>query len=106
VASEGMSLRDGTHDGRETLVLSGELDLNSAPRLEARVAELAGTRPAVILDLRELAFTDSTGLRAILRARDLCAEHRCDFGLIPGPPAVQRLFELTRLLDQLPFLAP
>ena len=86
---------------------SGPLDMATAPLLEARLAELrdAGHR-RLIVDLRRLDFIDSTGLRLLL-ARD--AEARQDgfsFALIAGPPRVQRLFELTRTLDVLPFVDP
>lgn len=105
-ADDGLSIRAGEHAGRETIVLSGELDLATAPKLEARAGAVAAQRRPVILDLRELLFTDSTGLRAILMVRELCAEQRCEFLVIPGPPAVRRLFELTGLHDRLPFLEP
>lgn len=106
MAPSGFSLREGTHDGRETVVVAGELDLAATPQLESRIEELSHDGGAVILDLRKLLFIDSTGLRALLRARELCAERQCDFFLIPGPPGVQRLFELTGVLDVLIFLEP
>jgi anti-anti-sigma factor len=86
--------------------VAGELDLATTPQLEARIEQLRREGGAVILDLRNLLFIDSTGLRALLRARELCAERQCDFFLIPGPPGVQRLFELTGVLDVLTFLDP
>jgi anti-sigma B factor antagonist len=89
---------------RHTLAIAGELDLASAPELEARAEQLCAEGRELVFDLGELAFMDSTGLLAILRTRELCAERRCGFFLTPGPPTVQRLFELTGLLDQLPFL--
>jgi anti-anti-sigma factor len=47
----------------------------------------------------------STGLRLILLAKELCEEHGYDFLLVPGPANIQRMFELTGLLDVLPFEA-
>lgn len=46
---------------------------------------------------------DSTGLRAILLAEDLCERHDCELVVIPGPAQVQRLFEVTGLSGRLPF---
>jgi anti-anti-sigma factor len=57
---------------------------------------------AVELDLSRLTFMDSTGLRAVLRAQELCAEHGYDFLVIPGSGQVQRLLELTGTTDVLP----
>jgi anti-anti-sigma factor len=79
----------------------------TAPELDERAAQLCGDGPCrLVLDLRELRFIDSTGLLAIRRMRELCADSGCELQLIPGPPAVQRLFELTGLLERLPFGGP
>jgi len=93
-------------DGHAVSVrVSGELDLATVPILEAELAALrqAGFR-RLILDLSELGFMDSTGLRCIL-ARD--AEARQDgfsFALVAGPRAVQRVFELTGTAARLTFV--
>jgi anti-sigma B factor antagonist len=96
---------EGYHDGnRHTLYLTGELDMASAPELEGR-AEQVCSRDAseLVLDLSKLEFIDSAGLNAILRVRALCQENACEFCLTPGEQPVQRLFEVTRLIDRLPF---
>jgi anti-anti-sigma factor len=85
----------------------GELDLDTVPALAAEIAHVreAGC-PRVIIDLSELTFLDSSGLRLVL---DSYAEARRDshtLALIPGPRAVQRVFELTGTSEQLPFIAP
>jgi anti-anti-sigma factor len=100
----GLSLRARAHGDRDTLALAGDLDLATSPELEATVGQLCTEGRELVLDLSELSFIDSTGLLAILKARERCAERRCGFFLIPGPPAVQRVFQLTDLLERLPFL--
>jgi anti-sigma B factor antagonist len=100
----GLSLRAQADGNRDTLVLAGDLDLATSPELEARVEQLCTEGRELVLDLSELSFIDSTGLLAILKAREQCAERRSRFFLIPGPPAVQRVFRLTDLLERLPFL--
>ena len=98
------SLRERADGDRRTLAIAGELDLATVPELEARAEQLSAEGRELVFDLGELAFIDSTGLLAILRTRELCAERGCRFFLTPGPPTVQRLFELTGLLERLPFL--
>jgi anti-anti-sigma factor len=53
--------------------------------------------------LSKLTLIDSTGLRAVLFAKELSDRHGYEFVLIPGPSHVQRLFELAGLFDVLPF---
>jgi anti-anti-sigma factor len=57
-------------DGRANVALRGELDLGTAGRLERCLADLLERREPVRLDLRELTFMDSTGLCALLKARE------------------------------------
>ena len=61
---------------------------------------------AITLDLTRLTFIDSTGLRAIVAAQELCREHGYEYLLTPGSLAAQRIFELTGLLDGVPFQEP
>jgi anti-anti-sigma factor len=87
------------------LVLTGELDMASAPYLAAAVARIDMSRNMfLLLDLRKLAFIDASGIRAILVTQDLCAERGCTFLIVPEmQEQVQRLFEICGLLDDLPF---
>jgi anti-sigma B factor antagonist len=104
---EEFAVREEADGDRHTLVLAGELDLASAPTLEATTARLcADGASEIVVDLSGLAFIDSTGLRTILGSMSLCEEHLCNFWLIPGPRAVQRLFELAGILERLPFREP
>jgi len=102
-----LSIQDQREGERHTLLLTGELDIASGPELEEQAQRLC-TRPAseLVLDLSRLEFIDSAGLNAILRVRALCHEHTCEFCLTPGARPVQRLFEVTRLVDRLPFRPP
>jgi anti-sigma B factor antagonist len=87
-----------------TLVLTGELDISTAPALETVISDLcAHGATEVVLDLSQLEFADSRGLRAILMARSTCEEFLCDFSVTPGSRQVQRVFEISGLLNLLPF---
>ena len=71
--------------------------------LETPVLDLCREGVSTVeLDLSRLTFMDSTGLRAVLRAQELCAEHGCDFLVIPGSGQVLRLLELTGTIESLP----
>ena len=61
-------VQESVRNGRHTLLLSGELDLAVAAGLEAMILGLCGEGvSAVELDLSQLTFMDSSGLRAVLR---------------------------------------
>jgi anti-anti-sigma factor len=78
------------------IACTGELDLAASDLLSARVSELLESGPAhVVLDLGGVTFLDSSGLRMILEARNRAAARAVRFTVEPGPPPVQRIFELT-----------
>ena len=93
--------------GRVRVIPHGELDLASAPEMERRLRELRESGfDHVVLDLRELRFMDSTGLRLVMREGIAARTDGREFALIAGPPSVQRIFEVARVDDQLTFVEP
>jgi anti-anti-sigma factor len=94
-----------THGENEvTVVLRGELDLATAPAAE-RALTLAGDggKKAIVVDLSGLTFMDSTGLRLVLALHRRCQAEPRKLVIRPGPPAVQRVFEVTNVEEILPF---
>lgn len=88
------------------LALAGELDIGSAPQVEEALSEIEDAgHPTVVLDLRELTFMDSTGLRIIVGADARAKEHERRLVLIQGPDAVARLLRMTRLDERLEIVA-
>jgi anti-anti-sigma factor len=89
------------------VTLQGELDLSGAQQMEERMAAIDEDGPArLVIDLGALAFIDSTGLRLLLQADTRARERGYELLLCPGPPAVQRVFEVTGALDVLRFESP
>ncbi len=99
-----LSMQDQRDGDRHRLLLTGELDIATAHELVGRAQELCaqGARELVV-DLTQVEFMDSAGLNGILGVRTLCNEHMCELCLTPGTRPVQRLFEITRVIDKLPF---
>ena len=91
---------------RRTLRPTGELDIATAPRLEQALAERVVPGERLVLDLGDLQFIDSTGLRVIVRAVETARVRGCELRLRHGPPAVRRVFELSGVGDALPFEEP
>src|SRR3954464_14442527 len=89
-------------DGVEHLVLSGEFDLAAVPGFEDRIAKVEeGTPSALVIDLTALEFMDSSGLRALVAADDRARRAGRRLAIVPGPPAVRRVFEITQLDQRL-----
>ena len=59
----------------------------------------------IVLDLSNLAFLDSTGLRLVIHADARSRSDGNRLRLLRGTPPVHRLFELCGLTDRLPFVA-
>ncbi|HEY0362286.1 MAG TPA: STAS domain-containing protein [Solirubrobacteraceae bacterium] len=64
----GFSISISDRDGRAVVVIRGELDLATAPDLEAAIQGRLDDGQDVVVDLRELDFMDSTGLRVLVAA--------------------------------------
>lgn len=89
------------------VIVEGELDLAAAPSVEELLrAPLQDGVERRVLDLRGLTFMDSSGLRTILSAHGAARREGWALQIVPGPPAVQRVFEICGVKDSLRFVTP
>src|SRR4051794_30583961 len=102
-ASQSFGVRTDRVDDVYSIVLTGELDIATAPTLLELGAEADTT---TLLDLSGLTFMDSTGLRAVLALDRNCREAGRELLVVPGPPAVQKVFSATRTEEHLNFFRP
>ena len=91
-----------SEQGRTVLALHGELDLLGAPLLEKKIegAEIQASK-IVVLDLQDLQFIDSAGMRVILAAHERARQRGQEFAMTRGPEQVQRLFTIAGVNDHL-----
>jgi anti-anti-sigma factor len=82
-----------------TIRLHGELDIASTPRFTAAVAEVDPTCPAVVIDLGEVGFIDSTGVGALVAARRNLESRLVAVSIVNPSDRARFLFELTGLGD-------
>jgi anti-sigma B factor antagonist len=91
-----------TAPDRVVLELDGELDLLAAPLLEQRIEQAdVGERPILVLDLSDLQFVDSAGLRVILAAHENARRRGQELALTRGSEQVQRLFSIAGVDERL-----
>ena len=101
-----LGLRCLVEPDRERVVVRpiGEIDLATVGLVEAPLRELwASGFDAVVLDLREVPFMDSTGLRLVIHETRLAEQDGKALRVeIAEGGAVHRLLEVTGMLDHLP----
>jgi anti-sigma B factor antagonist len=97
----------GSMEGtRATLTLRGELDMGTLGRLAEKLAEqLDGGATEVTIDLRELDFMDSCGLRLLIDLHDRSQRDGWQLKLIsPEREAAALVLRATGADKRLPFL--
>ena len=90
---------DAARDGDAVaLTLHGELDMQTVPRLRAALADALETAGgAVLVDLSDVVFIDSTGLAALLNALRRLTRANRRLLLVAAQGPVRRMLQLTRL---------
>ena len=100
----GFQITASVQGTTSTIELEGELDLAQRAATTDAIARVLDQRPAcLVLDLSRLSFIDSCGIHVLINARNRCAEQEARLVIIPGPRAVQRVFEICGLIEILPF---
>jgi anti-anti-sigma factor len=83
-----------------TVTVRGEVDLATASELESLVrSALAEAPDGVVLDLAQLTFIDSSGLRALVALAKDAESRGTSLALRNLPRHAQRVLELTGLGD-------
>jgi anti-sigma B factor antagonist len=87
--------------GTLRVAVAGELDLLTEPELVDAVSDaLADTDAAgVVLDLTDVAFIDSSGLRALLLCRNQAHDHGLPLALALRDGPVVRLLNIAGVTD-------
>ena len=90
-----------------TIKLTGELDSATCSELLERFEQAAAAPDfrELVIDLEEVSFIDSSGMRAIIALERRAKEGGLALALMPPPPAVTELLRVTGITDRLP-LAP
>jgi anti-anti-sigma factor len=82
------------------IAVRGEVDLATVAVLgEALDAAIRQSEGALILDLSDVDFIDSSGLHALLRARGLLGREDRSLGVICGPGPARRALEVAGIMD-------
>ncbi|MGO9725458.1 MAG: STAS domain-containing protein [Streptosporangiaceae bacterium] len=86
--------------GDHTVIyVTGEIDLYTAPRLQAELmSALRGTEAVrLIVDMSGIEFCDSTGMNVFLMARGRAQEQGGDLQLAAPRPMIKKVLQVTGL---------
>jgi anti-sigma B factor antagonist len=96
IVGEQLTIEVRREPDRIVLTLHGELDLASAPRLQSEIeSDTVDAADIVVLDLNDVHFIDSAGLRVVLAAHERTVQRGQRLALTPGSPQVQRLLSIA-----------
>jgi anti-anti-sigma factor len=86
--------------------LGGTLDLHGAPELDREIERILRRTPTkeILVDLRQVEFMDSLGLRSLVRAHRLALRNRVPLWLVRGGAPVAHLLRITGLDMTLPLI--
>jgi anti-sigma B factor antagonist len=95
----GFTISEAGRGDAYVIVLSGEIDIATAPELQAALLARDGTHSLVIVDLTDVSFIDSTGLSALIVGVKHLRKHGGELRLAGLQPQSQRVFEVTGLTE-------
>jgi anti-anti-sigma factor len=89
-----------------TIEVEGEWDLAQLDATHDAVSKALDRRPeCLVADLSRLTFIDSSGVHGLIDTSKRCAGPGARFVIVPGPPPVQRVFDVCGVTAILPFAA-
>lgn len=92
----------GAHVEHDRVIVTprGELDLATVAQLEAELVRARSSGRAVVLDLRQLTFMDSTGLHLLLRFDADSRSWGQSFEIIDADGPIARLLTIVGVRDR------
>ena len=98
-----MRFKESHADGIDVFLLEGELDLHYAPVLRSLLqAKVRAACPALVVDLSDVTFIDSSGLAAIIEYFRDSGEFQGLLCLAGLNTTLQTIFEIVRLDKVIP----
>ncbi len=94
-----MELNTTIEGTNATVAIDGKLTVAAAPALEAALSDLPGEVKNVTLDLTDLDYVASAGLRVIVSASKRCDSAGGTLRLLHPNEEVMEVFDATGLID-------
>ena len=94
-----MQISSSINDSEMTLVLAGKLTVNTTPDLEAAIGQAPPDVCDIYIDLEELDYVSSAGLRIIVAASKLASSRGGTLRLLKPQAEVMDVFDMTGLSE-------
>jgi anti-sigma B factor antagonist len=89
--------------GRTVVVVGGEIDVYTAPKLREQLVELEGLgEHRLVLDLEQVEFLDSTGLGVLVGGLKRVRAHDGSLRLVCTQERILKVFRITGLTKVFP----
>ena len=79
------------------VALSGDIDLESSPKVRTALLDCVGVKRAVVVDMSAVAYIDSSGVASLVEAFQAARKSGTRFALAKVSEAALRVLELARL---------
>jgi anti-sigma B factor antagonist len=93
-----MQIKFETKDGITIAMISGEIDGKTSPEIQERILPELEKSSAVVLDLEEVTFMSSAGLRMLLFVYRHTQEHACHVALANLSEQIEDTMSITGFL--------
>jgi anti-sigma B factor antagonist len=100
----GFSVRIVTARDQAFVRPAGELDLATVGEFEAAIGGALDGHKQLVVDLRDVTFLDTEGLKSLIETARMAAERQVAFRLVRGRRSVERIFELTETRSRFEFV--
>jgi anti-sigma B factor antagonist len=100
----GFSVRIVTARDQAFVRPAGELDLATVGEFEAAIGGALDGHKQLVVDLRDVTFLDTEGLKSLMETARMAAERQVAFRLVRGRRSVERIFELTETRSRFEFV--
>ena len=85
-------------EGDTTIVeLSGDVDLDSSPKVRSVLLESVGNKGGVLVDMSAVSYIDSSGIASLVEAYQSARRGGTTFALVAVSDAAMRVLQLARL---------
>ncbi|WP_298329783.1 STAS domain-containing protein [Haloactinopolyspora sp.] len=101
-----LSLSTRTEGGRSVVVVGGEIDVYTAPKLRDQLVDLVDSgHHHIVVDMRGVEFLDSTGLGVLVGGLKRVGQHDGSLRLVCTQERILKIFRITGLTKVFPIHA-